>query len=78
MQGVCARGATAETSAIIKASRRRGYRAMSAKKSSRVPDSRCDAVMLRPRFRDSAFVVVSACALVVLSSSPAAADAELL
>lgn len=51
---------------------------MSAKKSSRVPDSRCDAVMLRPCFGDSAFVVVSACALVVLSSSPAAADAELL
>lgn len=77
MQGVCARGATAETSAIIKASRRRGYRAMSAKKSSSVPDSRCD-VMLRPCSVDPAFVVVSACALVVLSSSPAAADAELL
>lgn len=56
---------------------------MSAKSSSlrRVPDSQCDAVMLRPcsgnAVVDPAFVVVSACALVVLSSSPAP-DAELL
>lgn len=75
------RGAAAETSAIIEASRRRGpggYCAMSVGSSSlrRVPNSIFDATTMGPSSGDAVdpVLVVSACALAaVLSSSPASA-----